>query len=338
MTVHHPPAVKGEASAPSGVAAAPEARRPWLYRVHFLLIVILLFFTAVLLPLTAGSVVSAVLGSSEGQLFMISTTPHSAAAPTHTDLLLQVVGLDEIRGVVTVQVLGYHICDPECAWSDRVHLFSIWNQTQLEGFPPSASVTLPPSRYGTTQTVQLPVRGQPLRYPFDSYELPLGIALERVFPDGTTESVPTAEARSHLFVGVIPSLPQETMDPPAALDPRQGVAEGAPIEYVYATRLTIHRLAYLQGLSLLLVLLVAAAAVYAVFLRPFQDLVINVGALILGIWGIRAVLVPYKVQYITAVDLSLSVVILFLLGAISVRALIHVYQRGGWPARRRIGE
>jgi hypothetical protein len=188
------------------------------------------------------------------------------------------------------------------------------------------------------ETVQLPVRGQPLRYPFDSYELPLGIGLERVFPDGTTELVPTAEARSHLFVGVIPSLPQETMDPPAALDPRQGEAHAAPLEYVYATRLTIHRLLYLRGLALLLVLLVAAAAVYAVFLRPFQDLVINVGALILGIWGVRSVLVPNKVQYITAVDLSLSVVILFLLGALSVRALLYMYERGGLPALLRIGK
>jgi hypothetical protein len=75
-----------------------------------------------------------------------------------------------------------------------------------------------------------------------------------------------------------------------------------------------------------------------VFLRPFEDLVINAGGLILGIWGIRAVLVPYKVQYITAVDLSLSVVILFLLGAITVLALLHVYKRGGFPALHKIRE
>ena len=71
----------------------------------------------------------------------------------------------------------------------------------------------------------------------------------------------------------------------------------------------------------------AAAAAYAVLLRPFQDLVINAGALIIGIWGIRSVLTPANLTYVTAVDLSLSVVILFLLGAITVRAVIFLYQR-----------
>ena len=89
-----------------------------------------------------------------------------------------------------------------------------------------------------------------------------------------------------------------------------------------------YRLLHLQVLAVLLVLLVAAAALCAVFLRPFQDLVINVGSLILGIWGIRSILTPSSVSYLTALDLSLSVVILFLLGAITVRALLHVHERG----------
>ena len=83
-------------------------------------------------------------------------------------------------------------------------------------------------------------------------------------------------------------------------------------------------------------MLIAAAAIYAVFLRPFQELVINVGGLILGIWGIRSILTPTSVTYITAVDLSLSVVILFLLGAITVRALRHVHEHGQWPTFRRV--
>ena len=140
--------------------------------------------------------------------------------------------------------------------------------------------------------------------------------------------MPPDEVRRHLFVAIQPLLAQHTVDRPVALDPQQGQAQSAPQEYVYATRLTIHRLLYVQVLAVLLVLLVAAAAVYAVFLRPFQDLVINAGALILGIWGIRGVLTPSSVTYVTAVDLSLSVVILFLLGAITVRALLYVHERG----------
>ena len=66
-------------------------------------------------------------------------------------------------------------------------------------------------------------------------------------------------------------------------------------------------------------LLVTAAAGYAVFIRPFNELIVNAGALILGVWTVRSVLVPSTYSYFTAVDLSLSLVILFLLGAISTR-------------------
>src|SRR5207253_10609574 len=85
---------------------------------------------------------------------------------------------------------------------------------------------------------------------------------------------------------------------------------------------------YLQALAVLLVLLVTAAAAYAVFLRPLDEIVINSGALVLGVWGIRAILLGTNVPGFTAVDLALSVVILFLLVAITVRALLYLWGRG----------
>lgn len=312
----------------------PSTGPRWRYRLAFGLIAALLLLTAVLLPLAVTSVVGILLEAPEGELSVISTIPHSEAPPTHTDLILHIVALDEVRGQATLEVQGYHICEPACEWSDQVRLFSIWDPTayeasmRLEGLPPSVSIVLPPSRYGTTQTVQLPLHGQPVLYPFDSYELRLGIALERLHPDGTTEQLPVDEARGHLFVAIQPLLGQEVLDPPVPLATVQRASHGAPVEYVYATRLVFHRLLYLPVLAVLLVLLVAAAALYAVFLRPFQDLLLNVGGLILGIWGIRSILTPSSVTSITALDLSLSVVILFLLGAITVRALFYVRERG----------
>jgi hypothetical protein len=83
------------------------------------------------------------------------------------------------------------------------------------------------------------------------------------------------------------------------------------------------------------VLLVAAAAAYAVFLRPLQELVVNAGALMLGVWGIRSILTPSRLDYVTAVDVSLSLVILFLLAAITLRALWFVHERGNLRLLRR---
>jgi hypothetical protein len=61
-------------------------------------------------------------------------------------------------------------------------------------------------------------------------------------------------------------------------------------------------------------------------MRPLHDLVISSGALVLGVWGIRALLTP-GTAYRTIVDLALSAIILFLLGAITVRALQFCYAR-----------
>ena len=43
------------------------------------------------------------------------------------------------------------------------------------------------------------------------------------------------------------------------------------------------------------------------------DLIVGIGSLILGIWGVRSVLVPSSLPVVTSIDLALSVIILFVL-------------------------
>ena len=45
-------------------------------------------------------------------------------------------------------------------------------------------------------------------------------------------------------------------------------------------------------------------------------------------WAIRSILTPGNLYYQTVVDLALSIVIVFTLGAILVRALIYVHDQG----------
>src|SRR5262249_44736589 len=78
-----------------------------------------------------------------------------------------------------------------------------------------------------------------------------------------------------------------------------------------------------------MVLLIAAAAAYAVFLRPLDQILVNAGALILGIWGVRSVLLGTDAPPgASAVDLSLSAVVLFLLAAILARAMRYHQLQG----------
>ena len=303
----------------------------WHYRVGLALTCLLLLFTLILLPLTVASAVRDVLGSVMGAQFVLSPFPHAAAPPTHTDLHIVVADLNEVRQVATLQVTGYHICAAPCDWSDRVRLFSLLNEPWEEGYPPSVRMTLPPSLDAVSQTVELPVLGWPLQYPFDDYRLRLGLVLERVGLDGTVEVLPPAEAQGALFVTVQERLAQLSMRPPVHLDRQQVQQAGPPIPYVYVAALEFHRLLYVRVLAVLLVVLLAAAAVYAVFLLPIRDLAVNATALTVGIWGIRAVLTPANVTYVTTVDLLLAVVILILLGASTVRALLFLHDRSALP-------
>ena len=300
------------------------------YRVAFAMIATLVLFILVVLPFSVASVVEDILGWAEGRVFPLSVAPHSSAAATHTSLHIAVVAVDEVQQLATLRVSGNHICRTACTWSDQVLFFAVAEDPpDPEGLPPSASLTLPPTAVAVTQTLQLPLRGQPIHYPFDTYELWLGVVLQRVFPDGSEQPLTRAEAAGHLFLTVQEQLPRQSMSPPVFVDPQSVGGQSGPYEYLHVAELTFARPLYLRVLAVLLVLLVTAAAAYAVFLRPLHELVVNSGALVLGVWGIRSILTPGNLYYVTAVDLSLSVVILFLLGAITVRALLFFHERSG---------
>jgi hypothetical protein len=297
------------------------------YRVALVLTGTLLLLIATMLPFTVVSVVDDVLGPPSSHAFPITSRQHSPATP-HVDLHAAVIAIDEVQLLATLRVSGHHICPTACGWSDQLTFFSLHDeQAGAEGLPPSQSVTLPPASVAVTQTFQLPLRGQPIHFPFDAYALRLGVAMQLSFPDGTLQALSPAEAADRLFLTLQEQLPLARMEPPVALDPGALRAGDGPTEYLHVVELSFNRPWYLRILAILLVLLIAGAAAYAVFMRPVQDLVVNSGALVLGVWGIRSILVPAYLGFATAVDLSLAVVILFLLGAITARVLQFVYER-----------
>jgi hypothetical protein len=311
--------------------AQPRVKHPGLRRLHYrlalVLVATLLLFIAAMLPFTVASLVDDVLGPPSGRIYPLSTPPESVDR-SHAHLHVTVAQIDESQLLATLRVSGHHICPTACDWSDQVLLFSIHDdEPATEGLPPSVTVTLPSTDVAVTQSLQLPIRGQPIHFPFDRYELWLGVVLQWAYPDGTIQPLPPAEAAQRLSLTLQERLPLQTMAPPIPVDPGTVRAENDPYQYTLVVALGFARPSWVQILSVLLVLLAAGAAAFAVFMRPLADLVVNSGALVLGVWGIRSIFVPGGVNYFTAMDLSLSVIILFLLGAIAVRVLQFVYDR-----------
>jgi hypothetical protein len=318
----------------AGDAAHP--RRRLHYRVAFAITASVLLAIAVTLPFSVAGIVDDLLGPPSGKVIDITTTPHDAAAAAHSLVHVAFVALDEIELMATLRISGHYVCRGDCESSHRIILVSVTaDDAQAEGLPPSATFTLPPAGEAFSQTFDLPIRGYPIHYPFDRYQMILGVALQRIHADGRVETLPPDQARGQLFLSIQELLPRQNMSAPVVLEPQSIRSEGDPFPYLNAFAVSFERPRYVRVLAVLLVVLIAAAAAYSVFLRPLPELFVNSGALVLGVWGIRAILVPGSLAYLTAVDLALSTVIIFLLGALTVRVLVYMHDRGELRILRR---
>ena len=300
----------------------------------------------VTLPFSMKGIVDDLLGSATGQVIPIKL-PGAELATTsvperlrdrrtnYTQIHLAVIAIDEVQLLATIRVSGHHRCT-DCAWSHRVRLVAISDDdAAAAGLPPSAVVTLAAKDIAVSQTVQLPLRGQPIHYPFDRYQMVLAVAYQRLYDDGRREPIPAGAADDQLFLTFQELLPRSVMKGPFPADRHLLRESDDPFEYVHAFEVRFERPPYVRVLAVMLVALIAAAAAYSVFLRPLHDLVVNAGALVLGVWGIRAILTPSSVNYMTAVDLALSMVIIFVLGALTIRALMFVHDEAQLGVLRR---
>ena len=275
------------------------------------------------------------LGPATGKVFPLMKHPRTSMAPTFSRLHLAVISIDETRLSATLRVSGHHTCS-DCAWTDRVLFVSLASDDgDAEGLPPSTIVPLPASSEGVSKLIELPLRGFPIRYPFDRYDMILAVALQRVYPNGRIETISPEQTPQYLSLSLQELLPSLLMSAPEPVDPAALRAPEDPVHYAAAYHVSFERPRHLRVLAVLLVLLIASAAAYSVFLRPLADLIVNSGAVVLGIWGVRAILTPGNLFYLTAVDLSLSIIILFLLGGLTVKALMHAHDKGGLRIPRR---
>jgi hypothetical protein len=316
---------------------AESRARKLRFRIAFYFTSLVALSIVVTLPFSVKSVVDDILGPVTGRVLTISRDRRDSAQGNHTKLHMAFVSIDETQLLANIRVSGHHSC-VACDWSDRV-LFVAVTQDDLDadGMPPSVGVTLPQSNAEISELVQLPVRGHPIRYPFDSYRLVVGVVLQRLRANAPPQTLSAAEARGHLFLSVQELLPRQAMTGPFLIDRASIRAADDPFEYVEAFEVKFERPPYLRVLAVMLVVLIASAAAYSVFLRPLHDLVLNSGALVLGVWGIRSILTPANLFFMTAVDLALSIVIIFTLGAITVRAMIYVHDEAGIGLFRRRG-
>jgi hypothetical protein len=312
---------------PPGAAPPPVQRRP---RAAFVAGVIMLGITIVLLPIAIGSIFVELVLPAEAAVYFLGdqpprAVPGTAAAPraTATYLNIAVVAIDEAKGLATLRISGNRACGVGCPHL-QLALYSLSGVlARRVGLPPSATINLPPDTQQVSATVELPVGGQPSRYPFDTYDLVLAVDVQSIQPDGSVMPIRPETHGVQAYLSLQSQLQRLNMSPPLTIDPRTVSADTDPADFLYVRALKFWRPLYLPVLAVLLVMLIAGAATYSVRTQPVNQLLLGVGSLVLGVWGIRAILVPGGPPYVTAVDLALSLVILLLLAGIITRGLLQ---------------
>jgi hypothetical protein len=324
------------ASEPSADAAAPPEPRT-AHRAASILTIAMLALVLAALPFAIRSMAATLFGDQQAALYDLvngGVVPPVVAVPINPNesyTNIAVVNLDPVTGLATLAVSGNRVCPATCPTVVLTLLALDENATQRRGLPPSATLTLKPTDTIFSQSVALPTRGRPSLYPFDSYELWLGFAVVVTGPDGKPESLDRAIVNEHVVVTLQNQLSQFVMDPPQAIDPARAAATTDPFAVPLVESLRFQRPDYLKILAVLLVTLIAVSGGIALMRRAIDDLLLGIGGLILGVWGIRSVLVSQPLPGVSAIDLALSFVILFLLLGLTVRLTRHYHRMSHWP-------
>ena len=108
------------------------------------------------------------------------------------------------------------------------------------------------------------------------------------------------------------------MSPPVPIDPASVRSANDPVDFLIVDRLQWERPRHLRIVTVLLVILISASGIFALGLRSLHELV-------LGIWGVRSVVVQTPLPDVTLIDLILGFVILVLLLDLSMRAARYFY-------------
>jgi hypothetical protein len=142
-------------------------------------------------------------------------------------------------------------------------------------------------------------------------------------------------AAERLFLTLEEVVPQVDVSRLATLKPAEaGLSggdgiEGAAPAYLGVVDMGFERPAYLKVLVVLVIVLVASGAFYATWLNSLGELLTKTGALILGVWGVRSLLLSPYPPHSTAVDALLTLVIFFVLAAVLIRVLYQLHDRAG---------
>ncbi|MGI8485489.1 MAG: hypothetical protein ACR2OU_14650 [Thermomicrobiales bacterium] len=315
----------GAESKEDGPPASTVSR--WSYLIGFAVVAAVVLAVIALVPVAVASLVHEIRHPPTSVTDVLIPAG-SLATDAYSVLHLDAVALDEIQRTLTLHVSGYHECLTTCPYQDTLVFFAVRTESRVaDGLPPAASLTLPSGTASIDATIQLPVDGEVLFYPFDRYRLVMALGMERATSGQPTRMLQPDEMQGRLVLTLQQHIPRLDVGP-VDIAPEDRLLVNADFASLGVGGASLIRPRYLQVLVILAVMLTAAVAICAVLMRPLSQLVINTGGLVLGVWGIRTLLLAGYPPDSTIVDIVLTGIIFVQLTAVAVRVLLYLGDRG----------
>jgi len=293
------------------------------YRVGVLVAVLAVAVAVVLIPVGVVSVLNILQQPATGHTYRVLKA--GSLGGEWTKLNIAAVSLSESDQTVTFRVSGLHQCPGICV-PQELQLSSLHaDPSRALGAPPSTVIQLPATSGDVDEEVTLPVEGRLIDYPFDTYKLLLGVTFDRLERDGVPTPLSLRSAENTFAYSLGDDIPRVNMSHPADEQPQAFDQPG--VRYDSVAEVTLSRPAYLRILNVDLTLLIVVSAIYGVIFRPFTQIIPTVGGIVLGVWGVRSLLVGSYPPDSTGIDLILETAIFVVLVLVGVRSVLFMWPR-----------
>jgi len=231
--------------------------------------------------------------------------------PTGTDPAIVTVTireLDEEEQVARIDVVTLRACPSDTCDPFSIMLYGMPNTRDSWTNGRSVSVEVPAGRGPFDTTIDLPVDGHPEFFPFDEYQLHLGVSVSEQDARGVDSPMTREEIEARgiriIIAELIPTHETRAVEAVASEDQRPEIQA---LEFDYFVRMTFDRPDYVEVQTMVMLIAAILTVLITIMRKSFDQLVVGTTGVILGIWGMRTYLIQTDYQGLTIIGMLVAV-------------------------------
>jgi len=278
-----------------------------------------------LLPMAVQSIIKDIKGLASEQQFL--TKDLDDKGQHFTDLELSIKEIDEMGQVATVEISGERSCVSPCGlFTDKLTFYGINYDTKNQrSHSKNAAVTIPDENTPISAEIKLPFTGRLFLYPFDTYTFGVGVNIERTFVDKPAQLLNSADIADSFEISFAENVSRMELKSFKRVDGADFKPRNVKEPYLISGIAVFERPMHLKIIVTMVVSMIVLVSVYTMATRPFNELILDVGAIILGIFGARELVIKDFPSDTTFVDTVFGIIVLYNLVVVIFRSIPHFY-------------